>query len=94
MPAVITDQPPIISPEASTLMLSAQMLAKRLAIPVRTLWRLRSAGKIPPPIRLGGAVRWRTRPTLRLGLRRAAPILHLAFPLPLPSGYGNKWDEK
>lgn len=60
MPAVITDQPPIVSPEASTLMLSAQMLAKRLAISVRTLWRLRSAGKIPPPIRLGGAVRWRT----------------------------------
>ena len=28
-------------------------------ISVRTLWRLRAAGKVPPPIRLGGSVRWR-----------------------------------
>ena len=46
--------------EASSILLSAQTLAKRLAVSLRTLWRLRSSGKLPEPVRLGGAVRWRT----------------------------------
>lgn len=41
-------------------LLSAQSLARRLEISVRTLWRLRSAGKLPKPVKLGGNVRWRT----------------------------------
>lgn len=45
--------------EGLLLLVSAQMLAKRLQLSVRTLWRLRSAGKLPKPVRLGGSVRWR-----------------------------------
>ena len=45
--------------EPSLLLLSAQNLAKRLAISVRTLWRLRTSGKMPKPVKLGGTVRWR-----------------------------------
>jgi len=45
--------------ETPSLLLSAQTLAKRLGVSVRTLWRLRSSGKLPQPVRLGGAVRWR-----------------------------------
>lgn len=60
MPAVTTIKNDIASPEAPSLLLSAETLAKRLEISLRTLWRLRSGGKLPPPIRLGGAVRWRT----------------------------------
>jgi len=51
------DSPPA---QTSPLLLSVRTLAKRLGLSVRTLWRLRSGGKLPPPVRLGGAVRWRT----------------------------------
>jgi predicted DNA-binding transcriptional regulator AlpA len=59
MPAVITDKDRSAPSDTPSLLLSARMLAKRLAVSVRTLWRLRSSGKLPEPVRLGGAVRWR-----------------------------------
>lgn len=45
--------------EDVTLLLSAAKLAQALDISIRTLWRLRAAGKLPAPIRLNGSVRWR-----------------------------------
>jgi predicted DNA-binding transcriptional regulator AlpA len=47
------------SDESPSLLLSARTLAQRLAISVRTLWRLQNGGKVPRPVKLGGAVRWR-----------------------------------
>jgi len=44
---------------SNQLLLSAEGLAELLQISERTLWRLRSAGKLPKPIQLGGSVRWR-----------------------------------
>jgi excisionase family DNA binding protein len=44
--------------ESKRLLISAEHLARLLDISVRTLWRLRSAGKLPDPIRIGGSVRW------------------------------------
>lgn len=44
--------------EFTPRMIAAAELAKLLNISTRTLWRLRSAGKLPPPVRLGGAIRW------------------------------------
>lgn len=41
------------------LLLSANQVAEMLNISIRTLWRLRAAGKLPAPVRLGGSVRWR-----------------------------------
>ena len=41
------------------LLITAADFAGMLKVSVRTLWRLRSAGQIPEPVRLGGAVRWR-----------------------------------
>jgi prophage regulatory protein len=41
------------------LLLSGKIVAERLGISMRTLWRLRAAGKLPAPVRLGGSVRWR-----------------------------------
>ena len=41
------------------LLVSADKLAEMLDISVRTLWRLRSAGKLPPALKVGGCVRWR-----------------------------------
>lgn len=45
--------------ETAPLLLSARSLANRLGISVRTLWRLRTAGKLPLPLKIGGSVRWR-----------------------------------
>ncbi len=40
-------------------LISADAVARLLDVSVRSLWRLRSAGQVPQPVRLGGAVRWR-----------------------------------
>jgi len=45
--------------ESAPLLVSAEAVAKCLDVSVRTLWRLRSSGKLPEPIRLGGSVRWK-----------------------------------
>jgi excisionase family DNA binding protein len=48
-----------VTAETGPLLLSARTLAERLGVSVRTLWRLRTSGKLPQPVRLGGAIRWR-----------------------------------
>lgn len=40
-------------------LLRACDVARLLACDERTVWRWASAGTIPPPIRIGGATRWR-----------------------------------
>ena len=47
--------------ESDSLLISAEKLAQMLDISVRTLWRLRAAGKMPAPVRIGGSVRWRAQ---------------------------------
>ncbi|MCC7419985.1 MAG: helix-turn-helix domain-containing protein [Planctomycetaceae bacterium] len=39
-------------------LLTAKQLAKLLQISTRSIWRLRSAGKLPKPVEIGGSVRW------------------------------------
>jgi len=39
-------------------LLSAKMLGDILSLSKRQVFRLNSCGKIPAPIRIGGAVRW------------------------------------
>lgn len=41
------------------LFITPRQLAVMLQVSIRTLWRWRSAGRLPAPVRLGGAVRWR-----------------------------------
>ncbi len=45
-------------PESPRLV-SANWLAKYLGISRASLFRLRSAGRMPKPVRVGGIVRWR-----------------------------------
>jgi excisionase family DNA binding protein len=45
--------------ETGALLLNAQQLAMILDVSQRTIWRLRDTGRLPRPIRIGGAVRWR-----------------------------------
>ena len=40
-------------------LITAIEFAELLSISERTLYRLRSIGQLPPPIVLGGSVRWR-----------------------------------
>ncbi len=41
------------------VVITAKQLAIMLQVSKRTLWRLRSAGRLPSPMRVGGIVRWR-----------------------------------
>jgi predicted DNA-binding transcriptional regulator AlpA len=39
-------------------LLTASAVADKLGISIRTLRRLELQGKVPPPLRIGGSVRW------------------------------------
>lgn len=45
--------------ENSVKLITAKTLAKMLSVSVRTVWRLRSAAKLPEPVIIGGSVRWK-----------------------------------
>ena len=62
--------PAVVSP----LLVSAPELAKLLQVSTRTLWRLQSAGQIPPPVRLGGSTRWRLD-EVRRWIERGCPTV-------------------
>lgn len=51
-------------------LLNAQQLAKILNISPRTLWRLKSAGKLPEPVKIGGSVRWHPKDIQELITRK------------------------
>jgi len=40
-------------------LLSAEALGRALSLSKRTVFRLRSAGKLPEPIKVGASIRWR-----------------------------------
>jgi prophage regulatory protein len=40
------------------LLITADQVAVLLQISARTVWRLRSSGKLPKPVEVGGSVRW------------------------------------
>ena len=43
----------------SIQLINAKELAGKLLLSARTVWRLRSAGKLPRPVCVGGSIRWR-----------------------------------
>lgn len=45
--------------EGASLLATPKQVAELLQVSTRTLWRMRSAGSLPTPVRLGAAVRWR-----------------------------------
>ncbi len=40
-------------------LLTVEQVAELLQVSTRTVWRLRSAAKIPEPLIFGGSLRWR-----------------------------------
>lgn len=55
-------------------LITVQELGRLLKMSVRSVWRLRSAGAIPPPVRIGGAVRWRLEDVARW-IERGCPAV-------------------
>lgn len=49
--------PPAPAPEPA--LITANQLACMMQISLRTLWRLRSSGLLPEPVKLGSSTRWR-----------------------------------
>jgi predicted DNA-binding transcriptional regulator AlpA len=47
-----------VVPVKRSLLISAKEFATLLSISIRTLWRLRSAGKLPTPVEIGSSIRW------------------------------------
>ena len=45
--------------DMTQLLITAEEAAAALRVSERTLWRLLSAGKVPPPVRIGRNSRWR-----------------------------------
>lgn len=43
----------------SCQLLTAKSLGAMLSLSARSVWRLRSAQKLPNPVKVGGAIRWR-----------------------------------
>lgn len=52
-------QPAANRGEDTNLLATPQQVAELLQVSTRSLWRMRKAGKLPNPIRLGASVRWR-----------------------------------
>ena len=46
--------------ESPPLLLTATDIANSLQLSIRTIWRMRSEGKLPKPLEVGGSVRWRS----------------------------------
>ena len=45
--------------EQNDHLINVRTLAKMLATSVRSVWRYRSAGRLPKAVRVGSSVRWR-----------------------------------
>ena len=54
-------------------LLSAKALGKMLSLSARTIWRLRSSGKMPEPVKVGGAIRWRLEADIKPWIRMGCP---------------------
>lgn len=58
--------------EGASLLATPKQVAELLQVSTRTLWRMRSAGSLPTPVRLGAAVRWR-RDEIEAWIREGCP---------------------
>lgn len=58
-PASIPPREAFDAGDGHPLFLKVEELAAMLRLSKRSVWRLRSAGALPEPYRIGGLVRWR-----------------------------------
>src|SRR5262245_40643696 len=57
--ASVTTQPVQLLTQPVQLLLTARQSAQACGVSLATWWRWRAAGRVPPPVRVGGCVRWR-----------------------------------
>ena len=63
-----------MSTDTLPLVVPAKEAARMLAIGESTLWRLSRAGKVPAPVKIGSATRWRIEDLRRhLGCQASQP---------------------
>ena len=55
------------------LLMTADQVAGLLQISARTVWRLRSSGKLPKPVEVGGSVRWNSE-QMRMWIAEGCPV--------------------
>jgi excisionase family DNA binding protein len=60
-------------PDDRGLLIDSREAAKLLKVSERTLWRMWNEGEMPPPIRVGRAVRW-SYETLRAWVTAGCPV--------------------
>jgi predicted DNA-binding transcriptional regulator AlpA len=53
-------------------LMTVEQLAKLIQKSVRSVWRMRSAGQVPKPVKLGGGVRWRVQ-DIELWIEQGCP---------------------
>lgn len=66
--------PMVQTVESTHGLVTPDQLAGLLQVSKRSLWRLRSSGKLPRPVKLGGSVRWRAE-EVRLWIEAGCPNL-------------------
>jgi excisionase family DNA binding protein len=59
---------------AGPLLVDARELARLLDVSVATIWRLKAAGQLPRPVKLGSSTRWR-RDEVENWIRAGCPAL-------------------
>lgn len=55
----ISDESTVSQSPLNSQLLTVDEIAALIKVSNRTVWRLRSSGQLPEPIRVGGGVRWR-----------------------------------
>lgn len=69
--AVFAGQKP---PKEAGLLLDSKDVAKLLKLSARTIWAMQNDGRMPPPIRIGSAVRWNYE-TLKSWIEKGCPTI-------------------
>ena len=50
----------VVPEQKSHALMTAKEISERLRLSPRSIWRMRDAGQMPEPLKLGGSIRWRS----------------------------------
>lgn len=59
-------------------LIDVKRVSQLTSLATRTVWRYRDAGFIPPPVKVGAAVRWRARDIFRWIEEGCRPVRHVS----------------
>ncbi len=64
----------LLKTEEKEMLMKVKQLAEALKVSERQVWKLRSSGRLPEPVRLGRSVRWR-RNEIEAWIRAGCPAI-------------------